>query len=243
MMPLFAGIYFWNYGVDLSLLAAGLITGYLFYIITMIGYHRILSHRIVQTGNLFKVFYSFVGSLAFSSPPAAWATMHILHHKYADSELDPHSPVQRGIVGSAIFYFHKSVDDIIKSLPSKERKKLVINLKHLRKDSVLSFFEKYYIPMNLLYACVLFLINPIYVIYFYAIPVTYSHMGQMVSIINHGGFLGGQNNNPRHKGHNKYFGWRLFFGEHNHSDHHDNPSRDDGMNILLRKFLDDTNYR
>lgn len=243
VMPLIAGVYFWNYGIDPTLLIASLITGYLFFITTMIGYHRILSHRIVKTGNVFKTLYSFIGSLAFSSPPAAWATMHIIHHKYSDSELDPHSPVQRGLFGSAIFYFHQSVDEIIKGLSSRERRKLVVNVKHLRKDSVLSFFEKYYLHVNLLYATILFLINPTYVIYFYVVPVTYSHVGQLVSIVNHGGFLGGENNNKNHKGHNKFLGWWLFYGEHNHSDHHDNPSRDDELNIMLRRVFDGQSSR
>jgi fatty-acid desaturase len=118
-----------------------------------------------------------------------------------------------------------------------------VSMSHVSKDPVLLFFEKYYLLINLLYATILFAINPSYVIYFYVIPVIYGHMGLVWTIINHGGFLGGENNSKRHKGYNKFLGWWLFYGEQNHSDHHDNPSRDDELNIMLRRVFDGQSSR
>ena len=237
IMPPIAGVYFWNYGIDPTLLIASLVTGYLFYIIAMAGYHRILSHRVVKTGNIFKTLYSIIGSISFTAPPIAWVSIHTLHHWFSDTEQDPHSPVQLGLFKSSFMYFHKSVTKIVQGLSFRDRKKLLVSMSHVSKDPVLLFFEKYYLLINLLYATILFAINPSYVIYFYVIPVIYGHMGLVWTIINHGGFLGGQNEGSLNKAYNKFFGWQIFFGEHNHSDHHTNPKRDDGMNILLRKIF------
>lgn len=237
LMPIIAGLYFWNYGVDLTLLFASLVTGLLFYMISMAGVHRILSHHIVKTGNIVKSFYCFIGCISMSSPPAAWATMHILHHKYCDTELDPHSPKYLGLWRCALFYFHNNIDELIKSLPSRERRKLVVNLKHLRKDPLLTFFDENYLKLNFLYAFILFVINPVFVIYFYVIPVIHGNMGETLSIINHYGYIGGKKSSERNEARDKYFAWPLFFGEHNHAYHHDNPTGDDFLNTLLRKVF------
>lgn len=109
-------------------------------------------------------------------------------------------------------------------------------MSHVSKDPVLLFFEKYYLLVNLIYIIMLLAIHPSYVIYFYVLPVIYGHMGLVWTIVNHGGFLGG-NNDGVNKAYNKFLGWPIFYGEHNHGDHHKNPTRDDGMNILLRKVF------
>src|SRR5210317_1881054 len=171
VMPLIAGIYFWNYGIDPTLLVASLVTGYLFYFIAMSGYHRILSHRVVKTGDIFKTFYSIIGSITFSAPPIAWVSIHTLHHWFADTDKDPHSPIQLGWFKASVMYFHKSVTKIVQSLSFRDRKKLLVNMSHVSKDPVLLFFEKYYLLVNLTYASILLAINPSYVIYFYIIPV------------------------------------------------------------------------
>lgn len=58
-----------------------------------ITFHRYLSHKSwnapawwIYLGSLFG-FYGLVGS------PLAWSNNHIAHHRYVDTEKDPHSPV------------------------------------------------------------------------------------------------------------------------------------------------------
>ena len=56
-----------------------------------VGYHRLLSHRSYKCPKLVEYFWVAAGYLAFQSSPIWWATMHRAHHKYSDTELDPHA--------------------------------------------------------------------------------------------------------------------------------------------------------
>lgn len=57
-----------------------------------IGYHRLLTHRSFVTFKPVEYFWVIGGYLALEGSPIFWACMHRAHHRYADTELDPHSP-------------------------------------------------------------------------------------------------------------------------------------------------------
>lgn len=57
-----------------------------------IGYHRLLCHRSFVTFKPVEYFWVIGGYLALEGSPIWWACMHRAHHRYADTELDPHSP-------------------------------------------------------------------------------------------------------------------------------------------------------
>ncbi len=57
-----------------------------------IGYHRYLSHRTFTTSRFMEYFWVLPGYLAFEGSPIWWAVMHRAHHRWVDTELDPHSP-------------------------------------------------------------------------------------------------------------------------------------------------------
>jgi sn-1 stearoyl-lipid 9-desaturase len=57
-----------------------------------VGYHRLLAHRSFKCPKLVEYFFVIGGYLAFESSPIWWATLHRTHHRYTDTELDPHSP-------------------------------------------------------------------------------------------------------------------------------------------------------
>ena len=56
-----------------------------------IGYHRLLSHRSYKCPKFVEYFWVGLGYFAFQSSPIWWATMHRAHHRYSDTELDPHA--------------------------------------------------------------------------------------------------------------------------------------------------------
>jgi len=236
-LPVCAITWFILFGLDPVLLIAGIALGYIFFILTMSGYHRILAHKIVQTPTWFKALYSFVGSLAFSSPPVSWASTHILHHMFSDTDKDPHSPKYLGPIKSSLFYFQTPFGEIMKKLNLREKKKFLMAIKHLIKDPTLIFFEKNYLVLTFMYCIALAIIHPSLVIYFYCIPVMYSHLGALLVVTNHDGVFGGVNNSDRHRAFNKFLLWPIVYGEHNHADHHDHPGRADGLNNLLRKVF------
>jgi fatty-acid desaturase len=57
-----------------------------------IGYHRLLSHRAFTCPKFVEYFFVLGGYLAFEGSPIWWATIHRAHHRWVDTELDPHSP-------------------------------------------------------------------------------------------------------------------------------------------------------
>ncbi len=83
-------------GVDLTavILCAALYVVRMFAITA--GYHRYFSHRSYKTGRAFRFFLAVLGCTAMQKGPLWWAAHHRHHHKFSDTDADPHSPVKRG---------------------------------------------------------------------------------------------------------------------------------------------------
>ncbi len=60
------------------------------------GYHRYFAHRAYRTSRGFRFLLAFLGCTAMQKGPLWWAANHRHHHKYSDTDHDPHSPIQRG---------------------------------------------------------------------------------------------------------------------------------------------------
>jgi stearoyl-CoA desaturase (delta-9 desaturase) len=74
-------------GVALYLLRMFVITG---------GYHRYFSHRGYKTSRAFQFILGLIGTMTVQKGPLWWASTHRKHHRFSDTELDVHSPKQRG---------------------------------------------------------------------------------------------------------------------------------------------------
>ena len=59
------------------------------------GFHRYFSHRSYKTGRSFRFFLGALGCTAMQKGPLWWAANHRDHHRYSDTDLDPHSPITR----------------------------------------------------------------------------------------------------------------------------------------------------
>jgi fatty-acid desaturase len=67
-----------------------------------VGYHRLLSHRSFRCTKAFEYFFVLGGYLTYQGSPIWWSAIHRAHHKYSETELDPHSPrfgLYRSLVG------------------------------------------------------------------------------------------------------------------------------------------------
>ena len=58
-----------------------------------IGFHRYFSHRSFKCSVLFRYFLGAAGSIAGQGPVLYWVCVHREHHRFADTEHDPHTPV------------------------------------------------------------------------------------------------------------------------------------------------------
>ena len=80
--------------------AAVFAAAYLLNIITItVGYHRSLAHKSVELHPALKALIVHGGNWLTGLDPKAWVVMHRLHHEHSDTPLDPHSPVNVGILG------------------------------------------------------------------------------------------------------------------------------------------------
>jgi len=66
------------------------------YFIRMFGitaaYHRYFAHRAYKTSRWFQFVLAWLGCSAMQKGPLWWAGHHRSHHRYSDTDLDPHSP-------------------------------------------------------------------------------------------------------------------------------------------------------
>jgi stearoyl-CoA desaturase (Delta-9 desaturase) len=60
------------------------------------AYHRYFAHRSFKTSRTFQFLLALLGTSATQKGPLWWASKHRVHHRYSDSPLDVHSPLQRG---------------------------------------------------------------------------------------------------------------------------------------------------
>jgi len=67
----------------------------IFYI--TVFYHRGLAHRSVTLKPWTRRFVIWTGNWVTAIDPKAWVCMHRMHHQFADTLLDPHSPMHSGL--------------------------------------------------------------------------------------------------------------------------------------------------
>ena len=70
------------------------------YLITALGVeaglHRYFTHRSFEASEPVRVFLAIAGSMAAQGPVVFWVANHRLHHAFADTDRDPHSPQPQG---------------------------------------------------------------------------------------------------------------------------------------------------
>jgi len=57
------------------------------------GYHRYFSHRSFKVNRLVQALFAFGGTTAVQKGPLWWAAHHRAHHRWTDTEQDPHTPL------------------------------------------------------------------------------------------------------------------------------------------------------
>ncbi len=68
-------------------------------------FHRYLAHRAFQMNGAARFVWAFIGTAAMQKGPLWWAGHHVNHHRYADREGDPHSPMVSGVYYAHVGWF------------------------------------------------------------------------------------------------------------------------------------------
>jgi hypothetical protein len=85
---------------------AAVLTAAALYFIRMFAitgfYHRYFSHRTYKTNRFWQFIFAVLGNSAVQRGPLWWASHHRHHHRFADTDEDPHSPTRHGFWWSHI---------------------------------------------------------------------------------------------------------------------------------------------
>jgi stearoyl-CoA desaturase (delta-9 desaturase) len=129
-------IYLWNYGLD----TFQAVMFFLFFIATglsiTLGYHRLFSHMAFQAKWPVRLATLLFGAAAFENSVLAWVSDHRRHHKHVDHDEDPYD-ISKG-------FFHAHIGWILFKLQPEPPWD---NVADLRKDPLVMWQVKYYVPI------------------------------------------------------------------------------------------------
>lgn len=72
-------------------------------------YHRYFAHRAFKMGRVTQFVWAWIGASAMQKGPLWWAGHHVTHHKFADRDGDPHSPIVSGFYYAHLGWFLNDV--------------------------------------------------------------------------------------------------------------------------------------
>jgi len=139
---------------------SGLVLFFAFYLAAgMFGvtlcYHRLLTHRSFQTHKWVEYVLTFCAAQALQSGPIQWVATHRLHHKEADDEPDPHSPL--------VNFLWAHMGWLFVDMPGARTYEGYSRFaKDLDRDPVQRFFDRYFFLVYLLTAALVYLAGELY---------------------------------------------------------------------------------
>jgi fatty-acid desaturase len=164
-------------------------------------YHRLLTHRTFICPKWLEYLLSFITTFSLSGSAITWIAIHRKHHKYADTENDPHSPDHLG------FW---RVQFLTAFAPVEGRYAV-----DLIRDPFYMWQHKHYISIILLTLAVLILINPMLAIYMMLFPAALTLLfGTLILSYAH----------KDHQARSVVWLALITFGDAFHDVHHENPN-------------------
>ena len=177
------------------------------------GYHRYFSHRTYKTSRPFRFVLAWLGSTAAQKGVLWWAATHREHHRYSDTERDPHSPVERGFWWAHVGWI----------LRSKHRATRLERVHDLAGDPELRWLNRWHLVPPILLAIGLFLIGglPLFLWGFCVSTVLLWHGTFAVNSLAH--VYGSVRYRTRDQSRNNWWLALLTLGEGWHNNHHHAP--------------------
>ncbi|MFN3077002.1 MAG: fatty acid desaturase [Alphaproteobacteria bacterium] len=209
---------------NLKLLLAGLILGWILFCVGVsICLHKYASHKTFEPKNRFiKLVLLWAATQTTLGSIIGFAAGHRQHHRDSDGPTDPFLLKESTWHNVKLWFYRFPTDQISPRL-----------IKDLTVDADYKFFHKHYWKIWAVYPIILLIINPVYVVYFFAIPVVYCFLGMSyVTVIAHSlswkkVFKGtAEFNDLDHSWDSKFF-TILFAGEGYHHTHHVDPTQFD----------------
>lgn len=172
--------------------------------------HRYYSHHSFEfKSNIIKWLCTWFATVAGRGSPLGWVYVHRMHHKNADTSLDPHDPTT---VGWKIFFPHSL------EYGNTINKRIVIDL--LDKSHIT--INKYYMLFILAWSLLLYSISPDVFYFFYVIPFVMTFIAlDLFVLFSH--TYGYRNFDTKDNSKNNWFISLILWGEGWHNNHHRRP--------------------
>lgn len=119
-------------------------------------YHRLLSHKSWNPPKWVGYLFTLFATIGMTGPAISWVAIHRKHHAHVDTERDPHSPIFKGWFKVHFLSMYSDVE--------------LKYAAHLLRDKFYQFQHQYYFEINLVYAVILYLIDPFAVVYAWLVP-------------------------------------------------------------------------
>lgn len=99
------------------------------------GAHRLWSHKSYKARLPLRIFLMLLQTVAFQNSIFEWVRDHRVHHKFTDTDADPHN-ASRG------FFFSHMGWLLIRKHPDVKEKGKTIDMSDLEQDGVVMFQQK-----------------------------------------------------------------------------------------------------
>ena len=174
-----------------------------------VTYHRGLSHRSWAMPKIFEWFGVLCATIGMTGSAISWVAIHRKHHRFTDTERDPHSPSFKG------FFFCQWLSMFI---PVE-----VKYVPDLFRNSFYKLQHNYYFVIGLTYGLILYLIDPFLVIAGWLAPAAILwNGGSFIVTLAH--LWGGKSSmTKKDQSRNNWFLALLIWGEGWHDNHHRLP--------------------
>lgn len=178
------------------------------------GYHRLLSHKGYEVSRPVKLVLLWFAAVSGMGSPMFWVGVHRgIHHRYADTEKDLHSPIH-GFWSSYMLWLFKT--DF-----SKLNMRAIADL---FKDPDCMFFHKHYAKIFFLSHAAVAFISFDFWLYTMALPAFLTlHANGLNTSLNHYECMGYKNYTVTDRSVNSIWLFPFIQGEAWHNNHHGDP--------------------
>ncbi|XP_014485654.1 PREDICTED: acyl-CoA Delta(11) desaturase-like [Dinoponera quadriceps] len=122
--------------------------GYISIIGVSAGAHRLWSHRSYKAKWPMKLILMILQTASYELSIHWWARNHRMHHKYSDTDADPHNP-KRGFFFAHIGWF------LVEKHPEYIKKLSKVDFTDLEQDPIVAFQKRWYMYLALIFAFIL----------------------------------------------------------------------------------------
>lgn len=124
-----------------------------------VGYHRLMTHKSFDCNPVWHKVFGTIGCIALIASPIEWAMYHIFHHRYADTDKDPHKDYK----GLVYYYRYWPMNEIY----------VTKSVYRMAKNPMHMFFRNNSLTISLAYGAVVTVLFGLQgLVFLYLLPVT-----------------------------------------------------------------------